>query len=158
MTLPNAWQNADILDGLDIEDKSKLVGVPFLITGCQFKPSNDNVNICYVDGEYVDGTGFTFTDSSTGVRAQLIAYLAEKKQDHIVDSGEYLSFRIVAPNGLRVSEYDRPIRTGAGPVTSQALRQQPQKVKTYYLTTSGRRAAREEAGKPTSTRRTAPAK
>jgi hypothetical protein len=146
MTLPASWQNADILDGLDIEDKSKLIGIPFLITGCQFKPNNDGVSICYVDGEYADGSGFTFTDASTGVRAQLVAYLTERKVDHVIDTQDYAPFRLVVPNGLRVSEYDRPIRT-TGPVTAQAMRQQPQKVKTYYLTTSGRRAGREDAQK-----------
>lgn len=143
MTLPSNWQNADVLDGLDIADKSKLLEIPFLITGCEFKPNNDGVSICYVDGEFADGSGFTFTDSSTGVRAQLVAYLTEKKLDHVVDTHEYVSFRLVVPNGLRVSEYDRPIRPG---MASQVRGPVP-KVKTYYLTTSGRRAAREEAQK-----------
>jgi len=140
--LPAAWNDADILDGLDIEDKSKLVGIPFLITGCEFKLNNDNVSICYIDAEYRDGESFTFTDSSTGVRAQLVAYLTERKLDAIIDTGAFQSFRLVVPNGLRVSEYtvNRPAARALGRI-------QEVQAKTYYLTTSGRRAGREEAQK-----------
>lgn len=156
--IPTAWQDADILDGLDIEDKSKLIGIPFLITGCEFKLNNDNVNICYIDGEYTDGSGFTFTDSSTGVRVQIIAYLTERKLDAAVDNGTYQPFRLVVPNGLRVSEYDNPraAATAGRGFPAAAGRVQPQRVKTYYLTTSGRRAGREEAQK--AQKRTAAAK
>ena len=141
MTLPTSWNDAAVLDGLDIEDKSKLVGLPFLITGCEFKPNRDNISIVYVDAEWPGGQGFTFTDSSTGVRAQLVAYLTALGKDAVVDSGEYVSIRLVSPNGLRVSEY--PI-TRPAPGGSQR-RGETVMAKTYYLTTSGRRAGREQA-------------
>ena len=141
MTLPTSWNDAAVLDGLDIEDKSKLVGLPFLITGCEFKMNRDNVSIAYIDAEWPDGQGFTFTDSSTGVRAQLVAYLASLNMDHVVDTGEYAKVRLVSPNGLRVSEYEitRPVPGGSQRRGEKVL------AKTYYLTTSGRRAGREQA-------------
>src|SRR6185436_4861985 len=62
MTNPNntAWSEAEVLEGLDMLDKAELEGKPFLIVGVEFKPNNAGVSIAYIDGEYRDGTGFTF--------------------------------------------------------------------------------------------------
>jgi len=144
MTNPNntAWSEAEVLEGLDMLDKAELEGKPFLIVGVEFKPNNAGVSIAYIDGEYRDGTGFTFHDSSTGVRAQLVKFLASKSLDHIVESGEYAEIRLVAPAGLRCSHYtvDRPNPNGRGTVTIQG--------KTYYITTNGERKRATATAKP----------
>lgn len=126
---PAAWNDADVLDGMELVDKATLKGVPFLITGLTFKTNDRRVNFVYVDGERADGTTFSFNDSSSGVRAQLVSYLAERDLSDAVDSGDTVPVRIVAPLGLRVSEYDTEDDNG-----------RPKKGRTYYLTTSGKRA------------------
>ncbi len=148
--LPTDWSDAEVLEGLDILDKSQLVGVPLRITGCIFQPSNQGVSICYIDAEREDGYAFTFLDSSTGVRAQLVKRLTEKGLDAAVQTGEYVELNLVAPNGLRLSTY---MIDEKGP-NGQPLRGKQREAKTYYLTTSGRRTAREQAAKPTPAKRT----
>lgn len=140
-TPANAWDSADQLDGLDILDKAQLIDVPFRITGVQFSESNTGALIAYIDAEKQDGEEFTFLDSSTGVKAQLTAYLTGRGLDACVESGDYQELSLVAPNGLRVSEYDVPERSPNG----QEIRGKFRKAKTFYLTTSGRRNARKSA-------------
>jgi hypothetical protein len=139
--IPAAWNDAEILDGMEIVDKATLKGVPFLVTGLTFRTNDKRVNFVYVDGERADGSTFTFNDSSSGVRAQLVSYLAERGLSDAVDSGETVPVRIVAPLGVRVSEYDTEDDNG-----------RPKRGKTYYLTTSGKRA-----GVPAETPVTSPA-
>lgn len=143
--LPAAWQNDEVLEGLDIVDKSKLTDVPFRVLGCVFKSNNEGVSICYIDAERADGYQFTFLDSSTGVRAQIVKYLTEKGMDAAVSNeGEYVEFKLVAPEGLRLSEYDIPVRLPNGNPVPGKFRQ----ARTYYLTTNGERGARGQASKP----------
>jgi hypothetical protein len=155
--LPTAWQSDDIVDGLDTIDKSELLGTPIRLIGCTFNTNNEGVSTCYIDVENLAGEKFTFTDSSTGVRAQLVKYLTEKGLDHIVESGEYAEFKLVAPNGLRISEYEVPMRGPNGQVIPGKMRS----ARTYYLTTNGERGARSKAteskpaAKPTTPRASA---
>lgn len=145
--LPVGWENEEVLEGLDILDKSQLVDVPFRILGCAFKSNNEGVSICYIDAERTDGYQFTFLDSSTGVRAQLVKYLTDKGLDAAVENGEYQEFRLVAPQGLRLSEYEIPVRAPNGnPVPGRT-----RTARTYYLTTSGTRGARGKAATTTTT-------
>jgi hypothetical protein len=150
--LPSEWEGSDVLDGLDILDKSQLVGVPFRTFGCAFKPNNEGVSICYIDAHRADGYAFTFLDSSTGVRAQVVKYLTEKGLDSVVESGEYADFQLVAPDGLRVSEYDVPIKSPNG----QPIPGKTRQARTYYMTTNGKRGARGKATTPTTTQKRTP--
>lgn len=144
-SVPQSWADADQIEGLDLVDKDTLVDVPFLITGCAFKVV-ENKRYCYVDVELVTGDRIMFQDSSsTGIQFQLINYLKSKELDHVIDTEEPVNFRLVAPKGLRVSEYDR--------TDAEALRMvqrggKPPRGKTFYLTTNGIRLGASNAGKP----------
>lgn len=127
--LPAGWSDADQLDGLELVDKATLIAIPFRITSVYFETNTRGVEYVYVDGETQDGGGFTFNDSSTGVRAQIITHLKQKGLDAAVDSGEVVPLNLVIPRGLRASEFD---------VTDD--RGRPKRARTYYLTTSGKRA------------------
>jgi hypothetical protein len=144
--VPASWSEDDIVEGLDILDKAELLDTPFRILGAVFKANNDGISICYLDAERSDGTQFTFLDSSTGVRAQVLDYLKGKGLDAGVDTEEYIEFRLVAPNGLRKSEYDTPVRGANGQPIPGKFRH----ATTYYLTTSGQRNARSHS-KPVET-------
>jgi len=153
--IPNNWQNDEVLDGLDILDKQQLIGTPFRILGCVFQSNNDGISICYIDAERADGYTFTFLDASTGVRAQIVSYLTGKGLDAGLDTGEYIDFKLVVPNGLRVSEYEVPQK---GP-NGQQIGTRTRMARTYYLTTNGQRgAAGKASSKPAAQKRTTAAK
>jgi hypothetical protein len=136
--LPANWSNDEMLDGLDVLDKGELVNVPMRLTGVTFRANDSGVEFAEIDGERADGSTFTFQDTSnTGVKAQIKAYLTEKKIEIDPDSGEYHAFSIVIPRGLRLSEFEKTV-TVAGKTNTV-------KARVYYLTTSGKRAA---AGQP----------
>lgn len=136
MVTQNAWDYADQLDGLDLLDKSQLLDIPFRITSVRFVEGNNGIRRVEVDAEKRDGETFTFQDSSTGVKTQIEQFLAAKGLDAAIETGEPIEMNLVAPNGLRVSEYQVPER---GP-NGQEIRGRFRQAKTYYLTTSGRRA------------------
>lgn len=131
-TVPAHWNDAEILDGLAIVAKAELVDVPFRIIGIYFETNKSDISFAYVDAEYANGETFTFNDSSTGVRAQLIEYLKGRGRDSIVDTGAYETVSIVIPRGLRVSEFEVKATTESGRFVDKMAR-------TYYLTTSGKR-------------------
>ncbi len=130
--LPAAWTEVEQLDGLELVDKEELVKVPFRITQVWFQMNAQNQQTVYVDGERADGTEFTFNDSGSGVRTQILQYLQKLEKDYIVDSGETLPISLVIPNGLRKSEYDTPDKR-----TGKIVR-----ARTFYLTTNGQRASK----------------
>lgn len=138
------WHDADQLDGLDILDKSHLVDEPFRIFSVRFIENKDGIRRVEIDAEKLSGETFTFQDSSTGVKTQIEQYLASKGLDAAIDSGEPVDISLVAPNGLRVSEYEVPERGANG----QEIRGRFRKAKTYYLTTSGRRTPVKAAATP----------
>ena len=138
--IPNAWGNSPQLDGLDVIDKQQLIGEPFRITGLSFRHSTTNQALMVeVDGERVDGSTFSFNDSSTGVKEQIIQFLQRIDKGYMVDQeGEYFALpdaeKLVVPNGLRVSEYEVEIKDAAKRrVVGKRM------ARTYYLTTSGER-------------------
>jgi hypothetical protein len=128
---PIDWDGVDgalVLDGADIVDKSELVNRPFLITGIKSSVNSRQVHTMFVEATPKDGDPVTFTDSSsTGVREQLMKYLVTINKGDVLD--EWVDVKIVAPKGLRVSKY-----------TATDNRGKEVPAKTYYLTTSGRRA------------------
>jgi len=147
----NAWDSADEIEGLDLLDKSHLVEVPFRITSVRFVEGNNGVRRVEVDAENQEGNTFTFQDSSTGVKTQIEQYLALKGLDAAIETGEPVEINLIARNGLRVSKYMVPEK---GP-NGQDIRGRYREARTYYLTTSGRRAP---AAKPAPAKRAPTAK
>jgi hypothetical protein len=143
--LPATWSDAEVLDGLTIVDKADLIGVPFRITGVAFRMNAREVSIVEIDAERVDGSTFTFADSSTGVRRQIVELLNSKGKEANDVTGEYHSLNVVAPEGVRVSEFM---------ITDQETGKQ-RAAKTYYLTTSGKRAVATPAATARAKRTTA---
>lgn len=118
--------DVEILDGLDLLDKAELLDRPFMIESVWFESGQRNVEYVYVQGQFENGDGFTFNDSSSGVYKQLESYLNSKESKPEI--GQVVPVRLVIPRGLRVSEY-----------MVQDDRGREKKSKTYYLTTSGKR-------------------
>jgi hypothetical protein len=130
---PAHWNDAEVLDGLAIVAKTELIDQPFRITGVQFETGKSNdISYVYVDGEFTNGETFTFNDSSSGVRAQVVEYLKARGRDAVVDTGAYEPLNVIIPRGLRYSEYDVNVADERGRFISKTAR-------TYYLTTSGKR-------------------
>ncbi len=154
-SLPSAWNDAEVMDGLELTEKATLVGKPFLITAVQFtetvRQSDDAIiSYVYVDAIDTNDQPFTFNDSSSGVRSQLVEYVRSKGLADVIESHAVTAVRLVAPNGLRVSEYDQEIndpRTGRPTV---------RRARTFYLTTSGKRVQPVADAKPA--RKAAPVK
>ncbi len=126
--MPNAWANETALDGVDIVAKQELVGVPMLITAVWFETNERGVQYVYVEAEDGNATAFTFNDSSSGVRAQIIEHLDRLGKADVVETGEVYPLRLVIPRGLRVSEFE-----------VKDERNRIKLAKTFYLTTSGTR-------------------
>ena len=123
--IPAAWGDADTIEtltGIDLIDKAELVNVPFLIEEVSFRTSATDVDTVWITAQNVEGDLFQFTDSSTGVRKQLVKYFEDKNQAGAVDTDEPIPMRLAVPKGLRVSKYPKMIRG------------KEQTVKTYYLT------------------------
>lgn len=135
---PTAWDDADQIEGFDLHDKADLVGKPFRVFGVQFYTSKEGVRYARLSVETIDRGALQFQDSSsTGVAFQISEYLAEKGYGAAIDSGELVRVNLVAPRGLRMSEYDREVRG------------RTVKAQTYYLTAKGGLPpAREEKVKP----------
>jgi hypothetical protein len=120
-------QDVQMLGGMDLRDKAELVGRPFYITGLKLTVNERDIAYVWVEGEFEDNQEpFSFNDASTGVRAQLMNYLASEKRADVLN--EWTDCRIFIPRGLRVSRYDATDERGR---TVQA--------KTFYLTTAGTR-------------------
>ena len=132
----NVWANAVALEGLDLRDKAELVDLTFVITGIWFETNNSGINYVYVEAETQDGEQFSFNDSSSGVRVDIIEHLAKTGQDHIIESGEVLAVALLIPRGLRASNYEIEEKNAAGRPTGRK-----RQARTYYLTKSGKRRA-----------------
>lgn len=131
----NAWGvEVETLAGVDILQKSELIDVPFLVTAVKFTINASQTEFAWIEGKRQDGSGFTFNDSSSGVKAQITAYMTERGMD-VATLDTWVDFPkgLVIPKGLRVSEYEVD-------VLNQRNQMETKTVKTHYLTTSGQRA------------------
>lgn len=83
------------------EDKTLLVGVPFIVTGITFRPSDMQVGKDYVSLEAitVHDEQIIINDGSTGIRRQIAEYLSRK------------GFVTLGTPDDDMSEYDTPIST-----------------------------------------------
>ncbi len=144
--MPADWAGSDQLDGLDVIDKQELIEVPFRIIGAYFSTNARNVRTAFIDGERMDGSVFTFADSSTGVKQQLITYLNKLGKDAVVESEtqEYVDLSLVVPRGLRPSTYEVP---EVHPVTKRETGKM-RTARTFYLTGNNERRRGSEAAKP----------
>lgn len=127
-TTATTWDDAETLTGLDVEDKPNLIGVPHLITGYKFT-YNEARRISYVWCEYEltpGGERKVYNDSSaTGVRFKM-EELHLKKTGKPFELDTWYDIRLLAPKGLRRSEFDAKDERGRD-VKGQA----------FYLTTPG---------------------
>lgn len=119
---------ADVVAGRPLVDKGSMIGVPFVITSVAFRKGNKDAGGTQHDFVSCEITTVTatpieavFNDGSTGIRRQVVSYLAEKgvvpdayKENPdapiwvLGDDAEKdpeFSIRFLAPRGLRVSEY-----------------------------------------------------
>lgn len=120
-------RDVEILDGLEIRDKAELIDRAFLIESVWFQEGARAVEYVYVQAQFENGEAFTFNDSSSGVYKQIESYLTLK--GHKPEIGQVVPLRLVIPRGLRFSQYE---------VVDE--RNRPKMAKTYYLTTSGKKA------------------
>jgi len=140
-TVPAQFAEFDQLEGLDPVNKATLVGTPFGITAVRFR-TNDR-SVVFAEAEIVSASGdlLGLSDSSTGIRDQLSAYLLNTLG--IQPSGElpWTEVKLYVPRGLRVSVYDVEVNG------------QTRQAKTYYLTTRGRASEPAASGQATESRK-----
>ena len=116
-------KTAAVIEGFDLLEKAELVGVEFIITSVRWQTGARNVGYVYVNGVKRDGTRFTFNDSSTGIKAQLMEALSRANLSTEYDTGEEIPFVVHVPRGVRVSEY-----------VIQDVKGKDRNARTYYLT------------------------
>lgn len=123
-------ENVDVVEGRPLTDKTSLIGLPHVITLVAFRKGakdKDGTQHDYVSCEYTTVTDVpiegVYNDGSTGIRRQIVAYLADKgilptpyktepdspvwvqPTDEAEKDPEF-GIRFLAPRGLRVSTYD----------------------------------------------------
>jgi hypothetical protein len=135
-TIPDAWgtEPIDEFNGHNLTDKADLIGVPFLIIGAEIERTDGkDYDVAYVYALDTNGTEFEFSDTSTtGVRAQIQAMLAEKGLPPHAGAG-FQKLRTVIRQGLRSSEFS---------VTDEETGKK-RKATSYYLSAAGRKTVSE---------------
>jgi hypothetical protein len=128
--LPADWADTEVLAGITVVDKDDLVGKLFRVTAVKQTFSTQRYPMAWVEGEFPDGTSFTFNDSSatSGVRAEVEEILASQDKAELLE--EWVPLRFICPEGLRKSEYEKEDRNTG----------RMQKGRSYYFTRSGVRA------------------
>lgn len=82
-----------------IEDKAKLLDLPFIIAGAMFHKGNKGARgFVAVRAYKEDGSKIVFVDGGTGIRDQIEAFVAKNGPDAMIGK--------VCRHGLRVSRYD----------------------------------------------------
>lgn len=126
--IPAAWGKAKRISIMERRDKAELVAVPFLIKRAEVT-SKDGYTTIRVVAEDVEGKSFEFTDSSTGVKEQLLGLLEAEgfsKQIANLETGEFdIAGGLVIDGGLRVSNYEKELPSGG-----------KRMAQTYYLVAS----------------------
>lgn len=138
--VPASWgsEEAIVLDGQDLIEKDELKGKPFLITAIRWHVGTEGPNgepgVLYAQFEATfsedveNGDRFMFQDAGKGIRKQVTDYFAAVGvSPDLVE--EWHDCRIVCPRGIRISDHTQEDERG---------RKVP--VRSYYLTTSGRRS------------------
>lgn len=127
-TPPAFGSDAAVLAGVRVTDKMDLVGEPFIITGVKLTRNEErDYETIFVECLLPSTEKVTFTDSSTGVLAQLKNYAIAAKIGLALD--EWADMRLFIANGLRFSDYEvNDKKTG-----------KDRRVKTFYLSTNGER-------------------
>lgn len=121
--------DAELVQGRALTDKETLIGTPLVITSVTFRPKGkrDYASVEYttLSKPHIDAV---FNDGGTGIRRQLVAYLADKgllpaayKTDPdatvatpaigndgipVESSRRFDGLKLVASRGLRVSTYE----------------------------------------------------
>jgi hypothetical protein len=120
--------NADVVEGRTLTEKGSLIGLPHIITSVSFREGTKDAlgaQHDFVSCEYTTITDIpiegVYNDGSTGIRRQVVAYLAHKglipeayketpdapiwvaTEDESKDPTFIVRF--LAPRGLRVSDY-----------------------------------------------------
>jgi hypothetical protein len=131
--IPTTWGGEDalVLDGQDLIEKDSLIGKAFLLTGIRNHLGAGEVLYAQFEATFSEdvenGDRFMFQDSGKGTRTQVNDYF--NKVGVALDlMEEWQDCRIVCPKGLRVSDHKQPDERG-----------RMVDVRSFYLTTSGRR-------------------
>jgi hypothetical protein len=123
-------ENVDVVEGRAKVDKASMIGVPHVITSVSFRKGTktpDGIQHDYISCEFTTVTAApveaVYNDGSTGIRRQIVGYLAGKDilpeayketpdapvwvqpADDTEKDPEF-SIRFLAPRGLRVSDYE----------------------------------------------------
>jgi hypothetical protein len=113
-------QTLDVVQGSDLQIKSELFGVPFIIRRVVFRGATPTRDYVSVEAVAKDKGNIVFNDGSTGIKRQIIEYLASRGHLSIPESDldanpdqqiaavdENIAFDILlhCPRGLRASEY-----------------------------------------------------
>jgi hypothetical protein len=128
--LSGLLENVDVVEGRPLVDKSSMIGIPHVITTVVFRKGpkdKEGVQRDYVSCEFTTVTASpieaVYNDGSTGIRRQIVAYLAEKgiiakgyktepdvaiwvQPNDKAEKDPEFGIRFLAPRGLRVSTYD----------------------------------------------------
>jgi len=117
--------DAQVIEVQAQNDKTELLGVPFIIREAWLHMNAAGVEFLYMNVETENDGNKTIADSSTtGVKAQVLDQLRKLNviaDDFTTETGK-VPASLFAPRGLRVSEYDVTDRRGKN-----------KKAKTFYV-------------------------
>lgn len=103
------WESeSDFLTGVDLWNKSELVGRKFRIREVEIRRNDAQVEIGRFTVELPNGDFAQFQDSSsTGCLFQIKEHLTANGLAAAIDSGEKVAVAVICPRGLRESKYKR---------------------------------------------------
>lgn len=118
-TFDSLLEGADFVKGRALTNKEELIGVPFIITAVRFNPASKTRDFVSIECVTQDNVERVINDGSTGIRRQIVQYLASKERipagyadqpdaQLVTEKDPPLmvdGLRLVCPRGLRVSEY-----------------------------------------------------
>lgn len=141
---PEAWgtEETEAFNGHNPTDKADLIDTPFMVIGALIErnegreatassPARQPYDTAWVYALDIHGTEFEFSDSSSGVLAQIQAVLLEKGYNPAPGNGFQGPLRLRVMRGLRAQTYK---------VTDEETGKK-RDATTYYFTTEGGRPA-----------------